>query len=346
MMRTEFSRRECMRGLSLVEVMVAITISLILLGGAITLFINNKVTYQSNDNISRLQENARFAIDFLQRDLRLAGYYGCNPSPAKVVNTLAGPLNDTTSPLEGVDDTNNPGAWSPSGTPNSTAQILPNTDALTIRHLSGTNRIVIGSTATTFTVESAAGLGPGQAVVVSDCNGSHIFPLADVDHDTDVLTHAGLSRAYDSNGDATDPSNPRISGFVALRYFVGDGNLIPGDNIEDNLRFLYREVPGTAPVRLIEGVENMQLLFGVDNTGDNVPDTYLPANDAALNTAPEWESVVSVRISLLMRTTDEYGQDVDTNTYQLNDFVFPAQNDRFKRRVFNTTVLLRNRLTG
>ena len=77
-MMTPSTYRRRMQGLTLIETMVAITISLILMAGAITLFINNKVTYEVNDNLSRLQENARFAIEFMLDDLRMVGFFGCS----------------------------------------------------------------------------------------------------------------------------------------------------------------------------------------------------------------------------------------------------------------------------
>ena len=66
-----------MRGLSLVELMVAITIGAILLGGAVTLFINNRDTYKTTNELSRLQETARYALDMIVKDIRMAGYFGC-----------------------------------------------------------------------------------------------------------------------------------------------------------------------------------------------------------------------------------------------------------------------------
>ena len=76
-LRNSSATRTRMQGLTLIETMVAITISLILLSGAITLFINNKVTYETNENLSKLQENAQFAIEFLIEDLRMTGFFGC-----------------------------------------------------------------------------------------------------------------------------------------------------------------------------------------------------------------------------------------------------------------------------
>ena len=65
------------RGLSLIELMIAITLSLFIIAAMIGLFVNSKENYRMNENMSRLQENARFAVSFLARDLRMADYRGC-----------------------------------------------------------------------------------------------------------------------------------------------------------------------------------------------------------------------------------------------------------------------------
>ena len=185
--------RHRMQGLTLVETMVAITISLILMGGAITLFINNKTTYQVNDNMSRLQENARFAIEFMIQDLRMGGYFGCNNSSEKVTNsfTTGAPgdtasLSDTANPLEGFDETLL--AWSPSGDTQivNTIGIAPNgmvanTDAFTVRHLAGDNQPVVGAAINVLTLDDASSFDIGDPVAVSDCGGTVAQALADLD---------------------------------------------------------------------------------------------------------------------------------------------------------------------
>ena len=66
------------RGLTLVELMIAMLLGLFLLGGLLQIFISSKQTYRMQEGLSRLQENGRFAIDFMARDIRLAGYKGCS----------------------------------------------------------------------------------------------------------------------------------------------------------------------------------------------------------------------------------------------------------------------------
>jgi len=349
-----------LQGLSLVELMVAITISIILLGGAISLFINNRVTYQTNENLSRLQENARFALDFMSRDLRMTGHFGCHNDLSKVENNItpappAGDLADVQNAVEGFDETI--ATWSPSGAPLPPNVLLdaggdPAADGVTVRYLAGAAAVLLGGgvSGNQLNVDDAAQFvqdldGDGDNDIVyggtSNCGGSDLFEVTAVDTGAGTVDHAGLSRAYDSSGNANDPSNPRVAPYVAVRYYIGAG--ANGPSLFREL--LVADAGGvvTDQQELVEGVERMHLLFGVDTDADGVVDAYQTAGSAALDSNDEWSQVMSVRIALLARTVDEYGRDVDTNTYQLNDVNFDPVDDRRKRRVFTTTVVLRNR---
>lgn len=68
------TRIDRQRGLTLVEIMVALVISLFLLAGLLQMFIGTRQSSRVQENLSRVQENGRFAIDFLSRNIRLAGY--------------------------------------------------------------------------------------------------------------------------------------------------------------------------------------------------------------------------------------------------------------------------------
>src|SRR3990172_12930451 len=76
------------QGLSLVELMVAISVGLILLAGVLQIFISSKQTYRVNDALARLQENGRYAMYLLSKDIRMAGFTGCG-SAIPTVNVIA-----------------------------------------------------------------------------------------------------------------------------------------------------------------------------------------------------------------------------------------------------------------
>lgn len=62
------------RGISMVEILVAVTISLVLMAGISQIFLSSKTSYNLQDGLGRLQENARYALDTLNRSIGMAGY--------------------------------------------------------------------------------------------------------------------------------------------------------------------------------------------------------------------------------------------------------------------------------
>jgi type IV pilus assembly protein PilW len=99
---------------------------------------------------------------------------------------------------------------------------------------------------------------------------------------------------------------------------------------------------GGAASELAEGIEDMQILYGLDTDGDRQPNRYLRAGAAGLTTQTHWSNVVSVRVGILARTLDTKDTDTDTNTYDVNGKTVGPFNDRNQRRVFVSTILLRN----
>jgi type IV pilus assembly protein PilW len=97
---------------------------------------------------------------------------------------------------------------------------------------------------------------------------------------------------------------------------------------------------------LIEGVENMQMRYGVDTTAptpDGVVDTYVDANAVG-----DWTKVVAVRMGLLMRATDPVGADVAVAASAPVNGVtvtYPTTGSKYDRRVFTTTIAVRNTIS-
>jgi type IV pilus assembly protein PilW len=80
------------RGVTLVELMIAMAIGLIIMLGVGTVYSNSKKTYRVQEEFSRLQENGRFALDYIARYVRGAGFSGCASGLTNTTNTLN---NDT-----------------------------------------------------------------------------------------------------------------------------------------------------------------------------------------------------------------------------------------------------------
>ena len=87
------NNRQSQKGLSLIELMIAITLSIFITAAMISLFVNSKQNYRLNENMSRLQENARFAMSFLARDLRMSDYRTCVTAD-RLATAIAGTNNN------------------------------------------------------------------------------------------------------------------------------------------------------------------------------------------------------------------------------------------------------------
>ncbi len=366
------------------ELMVAITLGAIILAGAVTLFVNNRDTYKTTNELSRLQETARYALHMMVKDIRMAGYFGCADRLDTVTDNngaAPGDLWNPANPIEGWegDVAGNylpsnvagvPGAGgarfgsfvdnvadNPGNTDGDDGWVLAlggiTPDSITVRYLAGTMNDAVGAAGTldnqvtadaingansTITVDSTTGFALNQVVAITDCGGSDIFQINTATTATTVQANA-LSRGYNA------VSSPMIAPFVGVRYYIGANGRSPNPGT-DPYPSLYRVIitPGglaEAPQELFEGVETLQLLYGEDTNADGTPDNYANA-DAVGN----WARVVSVRLSILVRTIDEHGRadvaNIDTNTYQVNNIVFNPVDDRRRRRVFTTTTMVRN----
>lgn len=336
-------------GFGLVELMVAMVISLILIGAAGTIWVTSKKSYTLQEDLGRIQENARFALEFLKYDIRMAGYYGCADDPSSITNHVSGTsgsLFDSSSSLQGLDNATASSKWLPGNSALGITDMRPGTDAFTARYLGAGNTAVstpfMPTTAGALHITPGNGIQKGDVVAVTDCYSTDIFQVTStnpdsngtLDHNTGAVVSPGnatknLSKTYD--GDAF------IRVYRGVRYYIrsdaGGGPAL--------MRQVLSNSAGTlTPVaeELVEGIEDMQILYGEDTAGDTQPDVYRTAGNVV-----NWENVRSMRISLLSSSVNEYGLDEDTRTYTLLDKTFDdASDERRRRRVFTTTILARN----
>ena len=111
---TRMRSRQTMSGLSLIELMIALTIGLIIMLGVVQVFAASRTAYQLSEGLARVQENSRFAMDSLQRELRMAGHFGCvndqahDPQGTLATTFAAGghPALDFARSIQGYEATN------------------------------------------------------------------------------------------------------------------------------------------------------------------------------------------------------------------------------------------------
>ncbi|MDH5437028.1 MAG: PilW family protein, partial [Gammaproteobacteria bacterium] len=333
MNKNQFNTVNKQHGLTLIEMMVALVLSLIIMGGVIQIFISNKATYRMNEAMSRVQENGRFATMFLTQDIRMAGFQGCGIT-GNLTNTLQTACSSTYC---GVDDYSK----GIQGFDNVTGSISVDA-SITFTPKSETDVVVVYSSADsgisleknnsgaqvfvtdTGTVsggcpdgsDKISGLCDGDILLVSDCSKSRIFQ-------TTGFTLASASACGSTSGgdclnlqhaaSGTPGNNPSSWGGSSApesEQFGSDASLFKmatyyyyiASNSSGSPALFKREGRNT-PQELVEGVENMQILYGEDTDagdGDGVANQYVNAATVA-----DWNKVVSVRISLLLQTIED-----------------------------------------
>lgn len=329
--------RARMAGLSLVELMIAIAIGLVIMAALTTLFAHSSRTREELERNSRQIENGRFALELVSSDLRLAGFYGeldvrsvapptalqdpCSADPA--VWAAAFGLH-----VQGYDN----GAGFPADC--SFPNLKPNTDILVVRHVS--------------TCEAGVGTCPAAQ------NGAPYIQLAKCSTETPTTPYVfGLYGTAAYNLHLRDCAT--LAGirqyYVRMYYISTDNGANPAVAIPTLKR---RDFTGSGFVDtpLVEGIEEMNVEYGIDVDGDGLPDGY--STDPSLytcatgcNALANWTNVVTARVYLLARNIDPSPGYTDTKTYSLGndaagDPVTVTPGGAYHRHLYTTLVRIVN----
>jgi len=368
------------RGLSLVELMVALVISLILLAGVIQIFISNKGTYTVDEELARLQENGRLSFNVLGREVRQAGLTGCTPNVNSFLAAPGSPIfppapaitgyeYDGTGPGDTFDIAasgfpaadGNPASWTGTEGGNLPPQLqgrgaVPGSDVIVVQRANPTNLELtgpVGRNNSTLSLTTASDIQQGRIAMISDCQTAEFFQNTSGESDQDLDRAAGGSPGNVpaatrwSNGDGWDAA-ASIYTINIQAFFVGqDTNGRPALRLAD---FSQGAPPQVST--LISGVESMQIVYGVD-TGlpRGSAESYMTAAQMNAN-GVEPRRIVSVRVDLLTRSSDLIPGQEDTDTYQLgatdtnvaaSSVTIDPPDERRLRRIFGTTIAVRNR---
>ncbi len=336
------------RGLSLVELLVALAIGSLLIVGAVFVYSQSRTTHTVTESVSRLQENGRFVMSVLEPDIQLAGYYGFSNSPTDIHysdgtavtdmqqgDTAVGEgpavvqdcgtnfALDLSAPVQGVEKGFGLAcAAFGSGVP-------ADSDTLIIRRASTTPQPVDARRLQIY----ANRLSPADQVMFS--GGTAPGPLkANLLEVRDVVVNAYYV-SNDSDQRANFPSlrRKRLGLDAAGSYKTNDEEIMAG-------------------------VEDLQVQFGVDMgadlDGDGKPDDadnnkvadvvngqatrYVNAgDDASIN----FGQVVSVRVWVRLRGEQGEVGFKNDKTYTYGSTTFTA-NDNIRRLVMSRTFFLRN----
>lgn len=375
-------------GYSLMELLIAMALSVFLIGAAVVILTRNSNSYQLNIDHVQVQDNARFALDAVVNDLRMAGYFGCgkkivnNLNLANLTGQINGHILDTTYAIDGLEQ--DTGVWSAQNINanllmvDTNVTIKPGTDGIVVRKLWGKGvpiRANMVAGADNVLVKNA-GFGANSIAAIYDCQTTNIFQATSVANDQ-IGHMSGSSfkpgNLFDgfmdgaSNEDLpyqqtqiylatvptdSDPNGIRaktfVSRFDAFRYFVSEPT-----GGEPGLWRQYFNVVQSKVVEeeLVEGVENMQILYLVEPPNANPP-TYVKANQvaqAAGTGVDGWRYVTAIKLTLLIRSERELGTYINKQKYDIYSTPddasddFDPVDDRRRRYLVSTTILMRNR---
>lgn len=338
------------RGFSLVELMVAMALSLLLIGGALSIFFSSRVTYQATDEASHIQETGRLALEFLLRDIRNAGWQGCAQN-VPVVSTLSNAddlLWNFDEPVFGFDAAVGDTDWAPALDAAVVDAVTGNDVLVTrgprrdARPLRLTAAVATGTdTIETEVLDPAPDPLPiraGDVVQVADCAGMGFFQTTGYNAASGEVARA--AGGADPGNDTDDfglgfTEAAELVPVETVIYYLRDSDTLSGPA-------LWRQAGAGAAVELFEGVEGLQVRYGVDTDNDRQADQYDSAVE--VDDADRWGAVVSVTLALLVRGPEQQGVTTDVREYDLLGETYGPFNDRRSRKVYTATATLRNRV--
>jgi type IV pilus assembly protein PilW len=288
-------------GFSLVELMVAMLISLLLGAAAVSLFLSNKRVYGATEGVGRLQENARIAFELMARDIREAGGNPCDVR-MKIVHVV-----DSTSWWvnydAGISGFNDGGL----------AGSAPGTDAIRIQYFETTpvetTGDMVGPT-DSVPVNNATSITPGQILMACGFfppTSAGPGPIFDV-IDTAAIFSAGVSGGAlthteadgNTSNDFTDasqavpvkfPAGSSIGSLRALQWYVAENGEGGTSLFRSQLGYGGGAPAMGTPEEIIPDVTDMQITYLEDDTWT----TGLPAN---------WSAVTAVQVELELEARD------------------------------------------
>jgi type IV pilus assembly protein PilW len=352
------------RGFSLVELMVAITLALIVTAGVISVFVGSRSAYEATSGTAALTDGGRFALNFISNSVRGAGYMSCSTAPniQGILNAgspLAFGFNEAlqgyeavgTGPAAGyalapapVAADGNAGDWIGGLDASLTGLPVQHNDVLVARSTLPNAQTVYVSAivdgAPSFTVNTQGSLLAGQLAVISDCMKGVVFQISGVapPGPNAVITH----NAGGSPGNFTSTFAPlsfapgaQVTPVDTVVYYIGVGADGDGALWADDLN----ATGGFTASELVPDIEAMQILYGLDTTKTQTVTEYVTADQVG-----DFNTVMSVKVALLAASAPGSAQPTGAKTYNLLGTTVTAPNDTRSRQVFEETIAVRNAL--
>ena len=320
-----FTQKRFQAGFSVVELMIAMLLSMALAGAIISVFVNNNYSFKQDENIGRMQDDARFALREIAFDLSMAGHYADLHIPGSVsydggltIGADCGPSGQANWMYLATE----------AGTGNNLSIMA--VDNATNATVAAAHSCFIGGELREGTDVVAIKRVAGAEANVLSANGAYL------------RTNGTVGVLFSGIAPTAPPvvvAAPRADwAFRPSIYYIRQFANTPGDNIPTLCRkALSGAGPGMTTECLATGIENLQIEYGIDTSQDGHPNVYMTSP-----TLTQMQDVVAARIFLISRTTEIDTRYVNNKTYSISNTPDFVPGDNFHRRVFSTSVSIQN----
>jgi type IV pilus assembly protein PilW len=312
-------------GFSVVELMIGMLLSLTLGAAVVTVFVNNSYSFGQDENISRMQDDARHALREIAFDISMAGHYaelhipeGVTPDGGLSIGIDCGPTGEVNWMYRTFD----------TGTGNS----------LSIAAIDNASGSQVAAAHSCF---QSGELLPGTDVVaIKRVAGAEAGALAA--GNVYLRTNGTVGLLFNGPAPAAPPfvvAPPRADwAYRPSIYYIRNFANTPGDNIPTLCRKALRGVnPDMTTECIATGIENLQIEYGIDTSEDGHPNVYMSNPNPT-----DMQNVVAARVFLLARTTEIDTRYTNDKTYSISNSPDMVPGDSFHRRVFSTSVSIQN----
>lgn len=334
------------KGISLIEILIAVVLGMLLILGVTRIFISSKYVFSAQTALSSIQETGRLAVEFISRDVRMAGFYGCQNTRIQTNKLFGADINnaETADILHKNFDQVIQGY--------TTHSAVPSGHNLTKVNTSSSNILVIkraGDAAFPLSEGSQEnllnvyvdkdltlsdgcinGLCQGAIAIASNCSKSQFFKIT-----TLTLTPGAeistLAVAHDGGwGDVADTLGYFSYGDVypieTIAYYVAEG--------ASGQPSLWQKNSKSQAVEILEGVEALSFTYLLEGSTDYV--------EASAISSANWSKVKGVKAEIVVRSLE------DNLVEEPQVYVFKGESitptDRRQRQVFSTVIGVRGGL--
>lgn len=349
-MQQPMTRMDKSKGFTLIELMIAMVLVLVLIGGIVQVVVTSQDSYQVVVRQGRMQESARLAMDYIVRDLRSIGYWGCNGQFVAIANTLdSGDEDgfDPNDPLIGYDK-DGAGTFPATVSGNDVyGDVLDETDIIEFRILDIDNAFLVTdhkpNAATIFFVEKYTGTFKDEVMTIVDrnCSNVGIFAVSNPPEGGTGTEHSQIVHNEGAGTDNTNCTKDLKGNFTCDNLAAAKNNAYSeGSSVYSVKHRAYAVMPSednstTSLWRinidddidddkdpneeLVQGIQNIQFRYGLDTDDDGTVDRIASASDIDSTASLEFSQTLTVLVDVQVVSLDGTATDNFSTSVRLRN---------------------------